>query len=272
MAERDNWLVGKEWFQAAVKMVDDFGVSMMGKGPLIYRSNGPMCQMNYADNLETDGTFGEVAKGAWTAAAADWRRYGDEDIPAHSRAWSPIVIRLNDKEAHDQAAKKLAAEIDAFQPGLRGKLLAERRAALTDAQREALDTPFEKRSLKQMELANQVGDSVQVPLDEVARLITGPQKKEALKLAKEALRHEQLAEYIDSDRGIVNFVYWRMRADVEQTDDVLAGASRSSRPSGRMPRTTWQRPATPIAWGSRGGARCSTGIPPWASLWPKGIT
>ena len=54
---------------------------MMGKSPLIYRSSGPMCQMYYADGLEKDGTFGEVAKRAWAAAAADWHRYGDKDIP-----------------------------------------------------------------------------------------------------------------------------------------------------------------------------------------------
>ena len=40
-----------------------------------------MCQMNYAEALEKDGTFGEVAKEAWADAANEWHRYGAEDIP-----------------------------------------------------------------------------------------------------------------------------------------------------------------------------------------------
>ena len=65
VALRDNWLVGKDWYEKAVKMVDTYGVTMMGQSPLIYRSSAPMCQMYYADALEKDGTFGEVAKKAW---------------------------------------------------------------------------------------------------------------------------------------------------------------------------------------------------------------
>ena len=99
LAQRDNWLVGKEWFQEAVKMVDTLGVSMMGKGPLIYRSSAPMCQMSYADNLEKDGTFGEVAKGAWVDAADEWHRYGDEDIPT---SWSTRKPRSHRDPAERQ--------------------------------------------------------------------------------------------------------------------------------------------------------------------------
>ena len=41
LAERDNWLVGKRWYEDAVKMVEDFGVSMMGQSPLIYPLQRP---------------------------------------------------------------------------------------------------------------------------------------------------------------------------------------------------------------------------------------
>ena len=34
------------------------------EAPLIFRSHAPMCLMNYADNLETDGHFGAVARRA----------------------------------------------------------------------------------------------------------------------------------------------------------------------------------------------------------------
>jgi hypothetical protein len=224
LALRDNWLVGKEWFERVVEAVDK-GQTMMGKSPLIYRSSGPMAQMYYAEYLEQDGTFGEVAKGAWVGAANTWHDYGDKDILTtfkDEKTLEPIVIQLNNKEMHEQTAKKLVQQLNALQPGLREKIRADKRKALTPGQREALDTPAAKRAGKQLELATQAEDSIRVTHNEVARKITGPKRKEALKLAKDAADHEQLAWYVQRYRDIVNFAYWRLRAQVEQTDDMLA--------------------------------------------------
>jgi hypothetical protein len=222
-ALRDNWLVGKEWFDRAVKMVDS-GASMLGKGPLIFRSSGPMCQMSYATYLEKDGTFGEVAKRAWIDAGEDWKRYGNEEIPTswvNDTTQEPIVIRLNDEEMREKTAKEQAAKLDAIEPGLRKKMVEERRAALSPAQREALDTPPEKRTGKQYELAMQAEQSLTVSHNEVARRIKGPKHDEAIKLAKDAVDNEQMATYIRRYREIVNFVYWRLRAKIEQTNDMI---------------------------------------------------
>lgn len=223
MALRDNWLVGKEWYERAVEMVDA-GMSMLGKSPLIFRSSAPMCQMSYAEYLEKDGTFGEVAKSAWVGASQQWHRYGSEEIPTSyqdEKTLQPIVIRLGEEELHEQTAKDLVAQLDALQPGLREKIVADKRAALSPAQREALDTPAVKRSGKQFELAAQAEQSIAVTHNEVARKIKGPQRDTALKLAKEAADHEQIANYIRRYREIVNYVYWRLRAQVEQTDEML---------------------------------------------------
>ncbi len=121
----------------------------------------------------------------------------------------------------EQTAKELAEQLDALQPGLREKIVAEKRTALTKSQREALDTPAEKRTGKQFELALQAQEAIQVTHNEVARKINGPKRKEALKLAKDAADHAQLALYIHRYREVVNFVYWRLRAQVEETDDML---------------------------------------------------
>ena len=181
----DNWLVGKEWYEQAVEMVDDLGVSMMGQSPLIYRSSGPMCQMNYAEALEKDGTFGEVAKGAWVDAADEWHRYGDEDIPTSFRREG---LRRADHDPPERSGnakrrppRKLVAQLEAIQPGLREKIIAEKRAKLTAAQRQALDTPAEKRTGSRFELAAQAEEAIQVTHNEVARRITGPKRKEAAK-------------------------------------------------------------------------------------------
>jgi hypothetical protein len=225
LALRDNWLVGKEWFDRAVEAVEQ-GQTMLGKSPLIYRSSGPMAQMYYADALERDGVFGEVAKAAWVTAARDWRAYGDQDIVTtyqDEKTLQPIVIQLNRQESHEEAARKLVGQLDALQPGLRAKIQADKRKTLTPAQREALDTPAEKRSGKQIELAAQAQQAVEVTDNEVARKIADPKKKkEALQLAKDVEHHRQLIFDIERYRSIVNFVYWRLRADVEQTDEMLA--------------------------------------------------
>ena len=224
-ASRDNWLVGKEWFDDAIEAVEH-GQTMIGKSPIIYRSSGPMSLMYYGQALEDDGVFGEVAKAAWVAAGQSWRDYGNKDILTtfqDEKTLEPIVIQLNQQEAHDQAAKKLVQQLDALQPGLREKILADKRKTLTAAQREALDTPLAKRSGKQFELAAQAEQAVRVTDNEVARKIADPKRKrEALQLAKEAANHVQLASYIERYRQIVNFVYWRLRAQVEQTDEMLA--------------------------------------------------
>lgn len=222
-ALRDNWLVGKEWYERAVDMVDT-GLIMFGKSPLLFRASGPMGQMSYAEALEKDGTFGEVAKAAWASAAREWHRYGDKDIPTSyvdEKTQKPVVIRLNEGEMHEAAAKKLVAELEALQPGLREKLVAEKREALTPAQREALDTPPEKRTGKQFELASQAEEAIKVTHGEVARRVAASKRDEAKKLAKEIADHEELASYINRYRDIVNFVYWRLRANIEQTDDML---------------------------------------------------
>ena len=58
--------------------------------------------------------------------------------------------------------------------------------------------------------------------DEVAKKIANKSKRaEAIKLAKDAADHEQTAVYIRRYREIVNFVYWRLRALVEQSDDAV---------------------------------------------------
>jgi len=221
---RDNWLVGKEWYEKAVKMVEDTGLSMMGQSPLIYRSSAPMCQMYYADAVENDGTFGEVAKNAWASAAAEWRRYGNEDLPTSFKrddSDEPIIIHLNDEERKRKAAQEAVAKLDAVQPGLRAKMVAERHAALPAKQRQALDTPEEKRTEEQAKLAATAQDAVRVTHDEVAHRVTGPKRKEAIRLAKEAEQLERLASYINIYRSTVNFVSWRERAEAEQTKTLI---------------------------------------------------
>ena len=44
----DNWLVAKQWFQKATDLVENEGATVERTRPVIFHSEAPMCQMNYA--------------------------------------------------------------------------------------------------------------------------------------------------------------------------------------------------------------------------------
>jgi len=217
--QRDSWLVSREWYLRAIDMVENHGAVMRKKSPYLYLADPAMCLINYAANLETDGIFGEKAKLAWIDAARAWDEYGATSVPSTEG----IEIRLGEKEMHAEAAKKLTAQLDALEPGITEKITAEKRAALSDQQREALDTPPDRRNSKQTQLAEEAERLVQVSPAEVAeRIADGAKKEQAKKLARELDEARRLVQIIDRYRQIINYDYWRQRTQVEQNDDLIA--------------------------------------------------
>jgi hypothetical protein len=215
---RDNWLVGQQWYIEAERLVDEEGASIGGKSPVVFRSEAPMCQMNYATAVEEDGRFGRVAGGAWEEASRQWQRFGALDIPT---AGGEKTIRLNDKEGLEKLAADKIEKLDAMQPGLREEIIERKRDDLPAEQREALDTPNEARTQEQWTLAAEAEQLIRVSHEEVARNLPRAQRAEALKLAKEAQQAEDEARFIGRYRDIVNFEYWRRHAKVEQDPDTL---------------------------------------------------
>jgi len=215
---RDNWLVGQEWFQEAERMVDEDGCSIGKKSQVIFRSDAPMCQMNYANALEEDGTFGSTAQRAWQKASQMWDEFGDFLLTSTSGE----SFRLNDKEDLLAAADEKIEQLEALAPGLREKIVEEKRAALSDEQREALKTPANERTAEQFTLAAQAEELLEVGHEEVAMRVEGDDRAVALDLAESIKQDEAKARAIDRYRDIVNFEYWRRRAIFEQDPDTLA--------------------------------------------------
>ena len=218
---RDNWLVGKAWFWDAIALTDKVGKGVGGKSPLIYHSDPPLAQMNYAEAIESEGTFGEVARRAWKTAADEWflgsKSFGFTPIPS---SYGMDLI-LNDKEKEEEQTKKLVAELDALQPGLREEIYKKKLQKLTEKQLSAFETPPEKRTNEQALLASEAEQLVQVTNEDVARQIKLADRGKAKKLAEEAKKHSDLAGNIDNYRKIVNFEFWRLRAKLEQTTDAI---------------------------------------------------
>ena len=215
--QRDNWLVGREWFLKSEDLVDNKGVPISGNSPLIFRSEAPMCLMNYSDALEADGTFGAKAQAAWNDAFEKWEEYGRVEIPTSAG----LTIRLGEYKDKLEALKDKVKELNEIEPGLFVKLLKEKARTLTPEQIEALQVPAPARKPEQQALVRELQETAQIGYMDVANAIPGARKEKALRLAKQAQKLEDEVTSIQRYRSIVNWDYWLNRAYVEQLELTL---------------------------------------------------
>ncbi|MBN2021856.1 MAG: hypothetical protein JW809_03605 [Pirellulales bacterium] len=213
--ERDNWLVGKLWYRKGENLVDA-GYPLRGISPLVFRSYSPKCQINYAEAIEKDGTFGERAQLQWQQADKDWTAFGKLDIPASDGR----TIRLGELALCQQRIARLAAELDALAPGAREKLAKQKADSLTAEHKAALEVPPERQTPEQYQLAAQARELLQVSHDEIARQATA-HRREANALLERIKEAETTLRFTASYRQIVNYDYWERRAQVEQLMDLI---------------------------------------------------
>jgi hypothetical protein len=106
--------------------------------------------------------------------------------------------------------------------GEREKIRNEKIAALSPRQRNALNTPPEKRNAEQQTVMYEVESTIQVTPGDLAQRVPERDRSKALELAAAAAEQKEVAGIIDRQRDIVNFKYWKLRCAVEQSDDALA--------------------------------------------------
>ena len=218
---RDNWLVGKTWYDKCIEVAEATGKRVKGKGPLIYNSSPAMCLMNYAEAIEEEGTFGQVAERAWRNAAKGWEAFGKKPIPDPDDN-QLILANLEQREAD---SKKLVQELNDLEPGLRDKIYKKKYDALTPEQREAFDlfkASPEKLTEKQQPLLSQAQAQLEISYEEIAKQVPMDKRAKALQLAADALKNDIIAVDIRRSREVVNYSYWKLRAEVEQYDEAAA--------------------------------------------------
>jgi hypothetical protein len=213
---RDNWLVGRDWMLRAEDVVAK-GVPIRGESPLLFYSHPVMCLANYAEALEEEGRFGDVAKDAWRAAGKAWNELANRDLPTQLN----VFVRLADKEAYEQKSKAAQAELERLAPGVREKIRAERLATLTPEERAAYDTPAKDRTAEQYQLMFNVEAKLEIPHLEVSDRVHGENRAAALAAAEAATAADDIANAIEIERGIVNYDYWMLRCRIEPNDDTL---------------------------------------------------
>jgi hypothetical protein len=223
IAQRDNWLVGKESFLTAQQIVDTRDVPVRGTSPVIFHSGPAKWQTNYGAGLEIDGgvdgraVFGEVAQRAWSTAVREWEEFSTRDIPSSLG----IPIRLGDLEKHEAEVEKLTKQLDALEPGLREKLVAEKKAKLPEEELKALETKPEDRTTEQSEKAGAAEAKTKVTNQELADRVDEKDRAEARKLAAEIARLEDIIRVTKSNADTIQFKYWYTRCLAERTPEAL---------------------------------------------------
>jgi hypothetical protein len=215
LAERDNWLVGREKYLAG-QAVADAGVPLKTT-PLIYHSEPMMMAINYARNLESDGIFGDKARDGWELAGEELLRYAVREIPT---SWD-VPIRLGLREEELARAERLATELEELLPGQFAAMEVRQKAALSEEQRRALEVPPLDRTEEQQELVSKAEQAMKVTWPMVAREAPPAERERAKRLAADYTEANETAEIIDRYRDIVNFDFWRATCEMEVTDAAL---------------------------------------------------
>jgi hypothetical protein len=226
----DNWLTGRQWFlrgQELVdsgvpirgRLVDDSGRVRRGKAPLLFHSHPPKWLISYAVAIEEEGHLDETAQFAWRRAGDAWREYGLREIPTTYG----FAIRLEDRARMEQESQRFGKQLDELLPGVRAEIEAEKRAALDEAERTALETPAEARTEEQQMLAVDAERKIRARYAEMAERAPAELKRKVNQLVKQGELARTIADAIFSYQDQVNYEYWKLRCEIEQTDEAIRG-------------------------------------------------
>src|SRR4051812_10480855 len=179
--ERDNWLVGKEWYKKAIEAVDHKGQSLGRKSPRDFYSSPAKSQMNYAEAIEEEGFF-ERARLAWQKAGDEWAVFGEQLIE-HSTG---VRLYLGSQKKLEKQLADLRAKLNALLPDAHAKVAAERRRSLKPDELTLVLTPVAALKPEQAQKRAEIETKIAVSDRDVADYIAKEQPakaKEALQLA-----------------------------------------------------------------------------------------
>jgi hypothetical protein len=220
MEDRDNWLVGKEWYKVAIDSVDKKGKSLGRKSPRDFYSSPAKSQMNYAEAIEEEG-FWDKARRAWQKAGEEWALFGEQVIE-HSTG---VKLYLGSQKKLEKQVADLRAKLNALLPDAQKKIAAEKRRSLKPEELTLVLTPTAALKPEQVQKRAEIEAKIAVSDRDMADYIAREQPakaNEALQLASDINREDTQLQYTINYKHDANFDYWQNRADFEQTEDALA--------------------------------------------------
>jgi hypothetical protein len=204
------------WYEKAVNAHIAHDKPIRGTTPLLFYSGAPMSIMNSAAAMNKDGYFFENAVIAWQQAKDAWLRYGERELPTSVG----FNIRLNDEEPVNQRVKEAKDEIARLCPGAEEEIRQERINRLSADKKAVMQTPPDQRSPEQFTLAYEAEQETKVlPRDFLGRAKRPEDRPRVRQLVDQIEEDEATSHQIEINRRIVNFAYWRMRAESELSDE-----------------------------------------------------
>ena len=229
----DNWLVGRLWYFSGYDVVDRLGgllraysftpedrfLNKKRKAPLVFYSAGPMCRMNFAEQIEIEGYLDEIAAEAWRKAEDEWDEFGNRSIPS---SWGHPII-LNELPVLTKTANNLQKQFDELVPAnLRNEIRQEKLATLPEDARKAVETPADDRDEKQWDLVSTNRWKISVSNMEVANRVSEDIRAKARGIARQLTETNEMADRVRRSRNVISFDAWYVLCRAEQTDMALA--------------------------------------------------
>jgi hypothetical protein len=212
----DSWLTGRLWYERCYTMVNEGSAPC--KSPTMFYSKGPMWQINFADAIEKEGHLGYPAELAWRKGGEAWDWFGNLIM----RSTFGEDLRMKDIVAANQAVARAKEEFEAFCGDKLKELRDERFAKLSDEEKAVLEISDVDRTGEQVYQALQAKAKLEVPFREVAKLMPADKQFQANELAIKVENAQEFVRHVEVYRNQVNYTYWEMRCNAEQTDEALA--------------------------------------------------
>jgi len=220
LEQRDNWLVSRGWYETSISSVPLSVKGIGRKNPTTFYSNPGRSQINYAEAIEEEGTFGEKAKSAWATGARLWKSFGNRDL----KSSLGFNIRLGDIERLTEGTVKLEKQLQELSNTAIEEALAEKRKALSTEQLAVLEGPQNGLTEKQRNLLYEAQRLLKVEPEDIANQIAKkfPEKiAEARRMTSKIAANRSRIRLTNINRDVVNYEYWKTRCDLEQMPEAL---------------------------------------------------
>jgi len=217
---RDNWQVSKWWYEKADELLFTSAASYDRLTAAVVHSDAPHSQIQYAKSLAEDGHFGDATLEEWNKAAREWQTFGTRLLPT-SLGLHIRLAAFDRQRSETIQLRKDFDELVASEPGLKEKLVAERRAELSQIERDALDLKRADRSSQQQFVAEQAEAKLRLTPRDIALAMSPEHQDAGSKLADQLAAAEVRLATLERNREIVNYEYWRVRCEVERRPETL---------------------------------------------------
>lgn len=212
LAYRDSWYVGKQYMLRAHEVVDRFDRKFKGTAKSIFYASPGLNNFYWALALVAEGVLSDEIRERWSVGEQEWsgtQRTTEGVLPLGERplalALEPhIKIELNDREMYVERQQKAWKQLSELVEQATSEKIPPQ---LYDPDERA----FSERLLDAETLVEALPENL---------------KKQAEPILEEIRLVEHRQHWISQYRDVVNYSYWKMRSQAEQSPDAAIARSK----------------------------------------------